>query len=318
MPITVISNDPAADTQAMKPAEAAGSTETPSAPGTEAVTEQKTPPESETVETEDEEEGEESEEAAATEAAADPAAEPKPKKKGGFKKRIDKLTQRVTAKEQEVEFWKQQALKSAGAQPEPKPVVEAKPAAAEGRPDPEKFGTHAEYIEALTDWKTEQKFVARDQKLEQARLLAERGTIVESYQTRAKEFAKKTPDFQAVIEDANGIPVSAAVREVIFSSDNGPELAYELAKDKAEFARICALSPLAAAVEMGALRNRLALKKSSESTTETKKTTSAPNPINPVRGGKAAVHKTPEEFAAAGDYQGYKRAMNERSQNKRR
>lgn len=219
--------------------------------------------------------------------------EDKPKKKGGFQRRIDKLNARVSAREQEIEYWKQQALKSAS-EPRNDSKVEAnKPVASEGKPTPDKFDTHAEYVEALTDWKTDQKLKEHDQKLEKSKVESEQAKVINSYAERVKAFAAKTADFDEVLEEVNDIPLSMAVREIILTSENGPELAYELAKNREEYARMCKLSPLAAAREIGRLESKLAIKSSDDKSPELKKITKAPKPLEPVNaGGKGSATKS--------------------------
>jgi len=213
-----------------------------------------------------------------------------PKKKGGFQRRIDKLNTRVTAAQQEAEYWKQQALKGASAT-ETKPVVESAKPATEGKPKPDSFDTHAEYVEALTDWKVDQKQKEHDQKLEQSRIQAEQAKVANTYAERAKVFGEKTKDFQDVLSDVDHVPMSPTVRDIFLTSENGPELAYELAKDPEEFARVCKLPPLAAAREMGKLELRISSK--TPGGQETNKITKAPKPLEPVKaGGKGSAPKS--------------------------
>ncbi len=228
------------------------------------------------------------------------------KKKGGFQRRIDKLNAQKTAAQQEAEFWKQQALKGAGAT-ETKPKVETTEVQAiDGKPDPAKFETHAAFVEALTDWKTDQKLKDHDQKAEKAKMVTEQGKVVSAYAEKVKTFSEKTSDFQDVLSEVDDIQLSPAVREILLTADNGPELAYELAKNREEYARVCKLPSLAAAREMGKLEARLAKTSSPDGKTELK-TTKAPQPLAPVRGGgTASVPKTLEE-AAASSFQEYKK-----------
>lgn len=215
----------------------------------------------------------------------------KPKKKSGFQRRIDKLNSRLTAREQEIEYWKQEAMKRA-TDSKAAPQVETKQAEADaGKPKPDDFDTHGAYVEALTDWKTEQKLKERDQKLERSKLETEQAKLVQTYAERMQAFAKKVEDFQEVIDEVEDIPLSPVVRDIILSSENGPELAYEMAKNRDEYARICKLGPIAAAREVGKIESRIAAK-SSEATKEIKKVTKAPKPLAPVNAGSATVKKS--------------------------
>jgi hypothetical protein len=214
----------------------------------------------------------------------------KPRKKGGFQRRIDKLNSRISDKDKEVEYWKAQALKDVSAE---KKVVESKVVASEGKPIPDSFDTHAEYVEALTDWKTEQKFKEREQAIEKSNLQSEQQKLITAYNERAKSFAEKNDDYYDVIESVDDIPVSSTIKEIILSSENSAELTYELAKNREEFARICKLSPIAAAREVGKIESKLSLKTSDSKPIETKKITNAPKPIETIgKGSSGAIRKS--------------------------
>lgn len=206
------------------------------------------------------------------------------KPKGGFQKRIHKLTSKLSAKEQEAEYWKGEALKASKSKdPEQRPAQ--KEAATAGRPKEEEFDSHAEYVEALTDWKLDQKLSDRDARDRQTKVQTEFQKRVSTHVERVNAFKSEHDDFDEALEDVDDIPISVAVQEVILDSDNGPELMYELAKNRAEYARICALSPLAAARELGKFESKL--NASSDGGPKEVKKTKAPAPITPV-GSKSA------------------------------
>jgi hypothetical protein len=227
----------------------------------------------------------------------------KPKKKGGFQKRIDKLTKSKTLAEQERDYWKEQALKSSNQKSadSDRNIVEAKAdAAKDAKPDPERFNSQQEYIEALTDWKIEQKAKAAEmaQKVEAAK--AQQEKTVSGFRERVKEFQKTATDLPEVLEAVDHIPLSPALQEIFIESERGHELMYTLAKNPAEYERIAKLPPLAAAKEMGKLEAKLA-SKSSDAEPEAK-TTKAPPPIKPVTRANAVSTKDPGEMS----YQEYK------------
>jgi hypothetical protein len=291
MTIVVRSNEPKAAPEATPEAKEA----TTLSALEETTSEQNESTESDTEETEAKEspetEGEESE--TDSESKDDGKEKTVGKKKGGFQRRIDKLNAQKSAIQQEAEYWKQMALKSAGAQKdESKPVDQTKPATADGKPKADDFDTHAEFVEALTDWKTEQKLSERDQKLERSKLQTEQAKLVQTFTERREAFLKTAPDYDEVMESVDDVPLTPALREIILTSENGPEIAYELAKNRDEFERISKLSPLAVAREVGKLESRLSAK-SSDGKTEQKKITKAPKPIDPVNaGGKGSAAKS--------------------------
>jgi len=201
----------------------------------------------------------------------------KGKKKGGFKRRIDKLNGKLSAVEQERDFLRAQVLKNQSPEtPKPETTV-----VAEGKPKADDFETHDLYVEALTDWKLEQKLSARDAKQRESQVKTQVQKSIETHMGRVEEFKKSHADFGELMEDVDDIPISITVQQVILESDNGPELMYELAKNKDEYKRICALPAIAAARELGKFEAKYLKSDSSEKIEP--KTTKAPTPIKPVK-----------------------------------
>ena len=118
---------------------------------------------------------------------------------------------------------------------------------------------------------------------------------VETYSLRAAEFAEKAPDFHTVV-GASTLPVTDAVQEQILDSDMGPEIAYYMAKNPGEGAKIAHLSnPMDAARAIGRLEARL-------SQPPPKRTTQAPPPLKAVAGSTGAVPDFNPNTASVNDY----------------
>lgn len=218
----------------------------------------------------------------------------KPKKKNnGFKKRIDKLTSKLSAKDQEVEYWKQEALKRQVSENEKPQDKSQKTENESGRPKEEDFESHADFIEALTDWKMDKRDKERETKSKETQLKTEFDRQLEAHNKRVDKFVESHEDFHDLIHELDGIPMSLAVQEIILESENGPELMYELAKNKKEYERICALNPVHAARALGMFEAKIKIQNPSESSKEIKKTTKAPQPIAPVKAnGSSSLKKT--------------------------
>lgn len=161
-----------------------------------------------------------------------------------------------------------------------KQIVQGKPIP----PDPNEFASQEAYkkasdayLEDLTDWKIEQ----RDVKKRQDDLRTSQQRNVDSYVARRTEFTKTHDDFDEVTEAVGDIPISLTVQQLLLDEGGKPELAYALAKDREEYKRICSLSPLAAARELGKFEAKV-LGTDSSKTIEPKKITKAPKPIAPV------------------------------------
>jgi len=221
---------------------------------------------------------------------AEESGKDKGKKKGGFQRKIDKMTARQKAAEQEIEYWKSQALKAPNDQKKEEPAKQAVTKSDDAEPSPDDFETHKEYINALTDWKLDQREKKAKIEADKKNFLSEQEKVFKAYHERKNAFAKTVDDFDEVLDDAKDVPITPAIQAAILESDFGPQVAYELAKNRAEFERIVKLGPLSAAREIGKIEARIALKASEQKETkETKKTTSAPKPIEPVGGTKGTA-----------------------------
>jgi Arc/MetJ-type ribon-helix-helix transcriptional regulator len=282
MTIQVTSNQP--EVQAAAPVE-----QPPSAPA-ENQPEQNPSPESDPEETEAEEAKDESEDESAQSEESNDAEKDKPKKKSGYQRRIDKLNARYSEERKAREALEHRLaqLERSG---EPKgEKVEAK-APTDGEPNPDDFENHSDYVKAVIRWDREQADKTAKAEAEKQRLEREHAELHKSHFDREKSFAEKHDDYLDVISEIAEIPISAAFEHIIVSSENGPELMYELAKNPKEFERLAALNPIALAREIGRIESRLT-KAAEPPKVEPKKLTQAPKPIDPVGGSKGSVQKS--------------------------
>lgn len=224
------------------------------------------------------------------------------KKKGGFQRRIDKKTREAAEAKALYEQERQRSLElerrlaqiqGAGANgSDTTQDTKPKGAAQDKEPDPNDFETHAEFVKAQARWEVRQELKDRELKQQRSQLETEHQRLVREYSEKSKAFSEKHEDFDDVLEDVNDIPLSPALHDIILTSENGPELAYELAKDRDAFARLNKLSPIALAREVGRFEVKLSKASSQENPKETK-ITKAPPPIAPVgTGGKGSVPKS--------------------------
>lgn len=234
----------------------------------------------------------------------------KPKKKSGFQRRIDKLNKKISAMAQELELQRMEALKQRAGGEKP---VEAKPEKqSEGKPDKNDFESHDDYLEALADWKFEQRQERQRQESRESQVKSEFENKVSDLRKHSAEFSKTREDFNEVISDVDDVPMSLTVQNIILDAGaEGPALMYEIAKNRKEYERINALSPLAAAKEIGKIEARLqeAIKKPIE-----KKTTNTPTPITPIKAKGSAIEKPLGEL----DYEEYRKVRLEQMQKNRR
>lgn len=228
----------------------------------------------------------------ATESATEEQQEPqddKPKPKGGFEKRIDRLTKHNSQLEQEKEYWRQEALRTKS------PATETKTApTAEGKPSENDFSTHAEFLEALTDWKVDQRFKTTEASKVAEQVQTQAQKAQQDFKGRQEAFRAATPDFDEVLADAD-IQVSNSVISEIVESESGPQLQYYLAKNPDEAARLSKLAPLALAREVGKIESRFTTSQQKTAV----KTSSAPPPPTPTGKSSATSTKDPGEMTPA-------------------
>ena len=199
---------------------------------------------------------------------------PQEKPKRSARERINELTKRAHEAEREAQRWREAA--------------ERKTADPSEKPNPDKFGSYDEYVEALADWKADQRvaesFKRRDAERSQAAEARAAEAKAQAWAERQSEFREATPDYDAVVGKSS-VQVAPHVVDALLDSDSGPELAYHLAKRPETVKRINALSPLSAARELGRIEATL----SSPAAPQIKPASKAPAPITPVRSSAPAA-----------------------------
>lgn len=201
----------------------------------------------------------------------------KPKKKNGFKKRIERLNKRLSEKDQQIAYWQSQATKTHQDGQESVSNQTEKPDAS-GKPKQDDFDSHEEWVEALAEWKADQKIQVAETKRKESEVKSEFQKRAQKYVEQVKTFAEEHEDFQEVMEDVDDIPMSVTVQEAILSSENGPELAYQMAKNRDLYEQICRMPALQAARAIGKFEASL----TKSETPAPKKVTKAPPPPKPV------------------------------------
>jgi hypothetical protein len=151
--------------------------------------------------------------------------------------------------------------------------------AAKPAPKPEQFQDPTAYAEALAENIAEKKIAAKAQ--EQQFLKAR-----ETYDEKASAAREKYDDFDVVTEN-DKLPISEFMAQAIMAADNGPEVYYHLGLNPKEAARIHSLPPILQAREIGKLEAKL-----SAEPPPTKKVSSAPAPISPVKAPAAGSNRT--------------------------
>lgn len=196
------------------------------------------------------------------------AAEPPKKKSGGFQKRIDKLTRQVYEQAAIIESLKAE-----------------KPQASDKEPQREDYSDLESYQKALAEHvakrtiREHQRQEEESRKQSQAR--SEQAKRVQAWESHVEKASEKYEDGEDVLSHFlhSDLQFHPYALDAILESDHGSEIAYYLGKHEEEASRIARLSPARQASEIGKLETKL-----SEAP---KKVSSAPAPIEPVKGGGA-------------------------------
>lgn len=198
--------------------------------------------------------------------------------------RIDELTRKSREAEREAAYWRGRA-EAAEKPPEPKAE----------KPKVEDFENYGDYVEALTDWKADEKIKANDEKRDK-RTAEERAAEQreKSWAEKAADARTRVPDYDQVMSEST-VQISDHVAEALRESDRGPELAVQLAKDPSIADKLNAMSPHRAAIELGRMEAKLpavsaepdpnevpADERPAPTPAPAKKTTSAPPPVKPI------------------------------------
>lgn len=239
------------------------------------------------------------EQTAPDETDADKTEDDEKPKKDGIQRRIDKLTKQKHEMARELEYWRKEALnKQAQTVESDDEPAQKQSATQDGKPDPNNFESHEEYVEALSEWKVEKKLAEREQKTREAELKNQYEKAKQDFKGRLDSYSEKHDDFMELVESVDDIPMSITVQDTILESEVGPELMHELAKDRENYIRICRLPATSAARELGKIEAKILSAKESAGAKTEKQTTKAPPPIKPLATKSAGVStKSPDEMS---------------------
>jgi hypothetical protein len=208
--------------------------------------------------------------------------EPEPPKPSGKEKRISELVWQREEARREAAYYKGLAEGKGGA------PQGAEPAATDGPPKQEDFGTYDEYLRALTRHEIRTEMAQERQKLTGE---LEARELQGGFEKRVEAVRAKHADFNEVAF-ANDHEVSPIMRDAILNTPNGAEIAYWLGQNHEESNRIARLSPNHQIFELGRISDRLAARQSAPKP----QASAAPAPITPVKAGGKAVEGLREDL----------------------
>lgn len=193
-----------------------------------------------------------------------------------------KERQRLRAIEAERDAFKRKA--EAGARP--MPPDQSTFTREDGTVDSTKYQrAMVDYEDKLHGWRELQKGPTTPPSAAEPQAPPETGAA--AFLERAAPLKQKYADFESVVDSPVFTP---EMREGIFDSEQGPEIAYFLGKNHAEANRIAGLPPAQMLREIGKLEARFA--------PNPKAVSAAPSPITPVT-GTAGPSKDPEQMTTA-------------------
>ncbi len=246
------------------------------------------------------------------------------KGKGGFQKKIDKLTKekaeassRAEMLEQELASFKERF--AAIEQRLAKPAETEKPAKAatvEHEPLESEIGTvykdWNEYLDARIEYRAkkiaetqlEAKLADRDKTAEQREREEIQQERTQNWKVAAKEFAEKVaPDYNEKIEAATkaGMKLPEPIIEKIQELENGPAVTYYLVTNPDEALALIQMDAADGFIALGRIAQGLAREEVKEKPVPAKKVVStAPAPVKPVAGQSARSTNSLQDVSKQG------------------
>ena len=184
----------------------------------------------------------------------------------GVKKRIDKLTKakhELTRQNLEAQV----RMKELEAR-----IAQLDRPATPQEPDPSQFDDWDKYLQAKVDFEASKRL----QQVESQRSVEQQQAArLQSFNERAAAVRQANPDFDSVLQTA-AVAVSDAVMDTILDTEDGPNVAYYLAKNPLELLRLNTLPERQQVLELGRISARLSTKP------EPRRVSSAPEPVKPA------------------------------------
>lgn len=213
------------------------------------------------------------------------------------RKQIGKKHRRMMeAEETAKEWWSQKTAAEQRAEKAESELAALKtPKSAPGEPDPEKYKTNAEYIDAMVEF----RFAQKEAKEKANRIKDAQDRAQSEFIDRLNAVRKEIPDYDEVVSEAE-FDVVPHVAAYIAESELGPKLGYHFAKNPDELARIQKLSPIRAIAELGKIEIKLETKAAPAKADETKAAVAvskAPSPVTTLASeSKTVVQKDPSKM----------------------
>jgi len=238
--------------------------------------------------------------------------QPRPPRRNAQRRINELVAQRKEAERKAAELERRlEALEQPPAQPSSddetpqKSQPEGDRQGIEGRPTPDDYDDYDDYVEALTDWKMDQKLEAA----EKAREARERGDVQErTWQEKISAAQQKYGDWNEIFE-VGEVLVSPAVAEVVQSSEVGADILYHLGNDPELLQRLNGQSSIVeVAKELGRIEAQFLSDATAPSSvqqstqpaapqTQPRQATTRPAPLNPVTPTTTSTPNDPSDMS---------------------
>lgn len=238
---------------------------------------------------------------------------PEPKRRGGARRKIDKLTRKVNELDGENRVLREKlegleaaskpaevrTTTSPGSSTDPEPVV-----------DDQKYkdldDPYAEWVKDWNRWDRRQDAAKEAKESRERTAKAAYQGLQAKWKDRLDAFKKDHDDYDEVMDMGSDVTFEPHVQHAIFVVDEGPAVAYHLGTHREDLERIAGLDPISAVLEIGRLSARISKpvleKKSPAPALTPPKVSSAPRPVSPVNTGGSPPSPSVMDEAVAADY----------------
>lgn len=211
----------------------------------------------------------------------------KPKAKGGFQKRIDRLVKHNAALEEKL-------AKLEAAKPEPKATEAPK---VEGEPKLEDFKTHEEWVKATARWEARQELKAEREAIQRSKDEEATKSNFDAHNIRVSEARARYDDFDEITNVT--LPwkemgdAAKAFQVALLEDENSAEIMYYFGKHPEELEQLADKSAVGITKAIARISDKLTAKPAEEETEDEpeekkepiKLVSKAKPPIKPVTGG---------------------------------
>lgn len=217
-----------------------------------------------------------------------------------LQKRIDELTRARHQAERDRDYWRQQA------------EARQTPTAP---PNPNDYATDEDYQQAMLEHRIESGINRKmsTEAQQRADQLDQQANQVrdQTYAERMRATAARIPDFAEVVGKSN-LDVSQALIDALKDSEHGPEIAYQLAKNPAEAARLSQMDMRTLDRTLGRMEADIAKTSPAPAPAPAARTTNAPAPARTGAPASAAPANNDPSKMSQPEFEAWARANGSR------